>query len=251
MEHIVSRTLSAHKEHEVLLKLKAAGLTDNLAQKLVGSKGNNLAIKVVHLILNGGPTSQKHARAIMGANYFGVEEAIRHFGINPSRQQLVDLSEVPFTEAILAECKSTHILVAIFPLSIMDVRGKVEAKLFYDLVWYDKQSFARGKGDMFWCLVRKTPVANSISKTWDEQQALLAENEHTPSARIMVYTIIGHFLATGERLFENIYVRCSDLDSGDDRVDVGDFDADGLRVDDDWDDDRRGSIGVSVARKFD
>ena len=30
MEAIVSRTLSVHKEHEVLLKLEAAGLCDDL-----------------------------------------------------------------------------------------------------------------------------------------------------------------------------------------------------------------------------
>ena len=62
METIVSRTLSVHKEHEVLLKLEAAGLCDELAQKVVDSKDNDLAKKVVRLIQNGGfepSTSQK------------------------------------------------------------------------------------------------------------------------------------------------------------------------------------------------
>lgn len=37
METIVSRTLSVHKEHEVLLKLEAAGLNDVLASATTGA----------------------------------------------------------------------------------------------------------------------------------------------------------------------------------------------------------------------
>ncbi|MCH7529720.1 hypothetical protein IIB50_01230, partial [Patescibacteria group bacterium] len=51
---MVSRTLSVHKEHEVLLKLETAGLNDELAQRVIDSKGNDLAAKVVRLIENGG-----------------------------------------------------------------------------------------------------------------------------------------------------------------------------------------------------
>lgn len=104
---------------------------------------------------------------------------------------------------------------------------------------------------MEWKLVRKTPVANSTSKTWSEQQALLMSNEETPTARVMVYMIIGHFLATGERLFEKVYVRCLDLDSDGYRVNVGSFDSNGLFVGNYWDDLRYDRIGVSAARKFD
>jgi hypothetical protein len=100
-----------------------------------------------------------------------------------------------------------------------------------------------------WHLVRKTPVSNSTSKTWLEQQAILSKDEETPTARVMIYTMIGHYLATGERLFESIYVRCSDVDSGGLRVCVGGFGADGLRVSHDWDGYRYGVLGVSSARK--
>ncbi|MEK7390853.1 MAG: hypothetical protein AAB635_01810 [Patescibacteria group bacterium] len=256
METIVSRTLSVHQEHEVLLKLEAAGLNDELAQKVIDSKGNDLAAKVVSLILNGGfepSTSHKQARAIMGANFFGVEEAIKHFGVNPSKQQLAYLAEVPFAEEVFKSCKDTHVLVAVFPMPILDIHGKVERKLFYshdhDDAWYNTQAFAKDKGEVGWQLVRKVPIADSTNKTWNEQQALLSKDEETPKAQVVVYTIIGHFLATGERLFENIYVRCSDLDSGGRRVRVGDFDAGGLCVSY-WDDAyRHGSFGLSAARK--
>jgi hypothetical protein len=255
METMVSRTLSVHKEHELLLKLETAGLSDELAQRVIDSKGNDLATKVVRLIQNGGfeaTTSQKRAREIMGRSFFGVEEAIKHFGVNPTRQQLAALSEIPFSEAVLEQSKDTHVLVAVFPLSILEIRGKVEHKLFYshEDAWYNKQSFAKECGKVIWQLVRKTPVDNSTSKNWQEQQALLSKDDEVPTAQVMVYTIIGHYLATGERLFEHIYVRTSSVDSVGHRVFVGVFDSRGLSVDGSWDDDHHGYLGVSSARKF-
>ena len=253
MTTIVSHTLSVHQEHELLLKLGAAGLTDDLAQRVIDSKGNFLAAKVVRLIENGGfeaTTSQKRAREIMGQNFFGVEEAIKHFGVNPSKQQLAALAEIPFTEATLEACKEIHVLVALLPISILDIRSKADSKLFYEQSWYNKESFARERGEVNWQLVRKTPVLNSTQKTWDEQQALLNENEETPTARVVIYTIVGHYLATGERLFENIYVRCSNVDSRGGRVHVGYFDRVGLHVGSHWDGRRYSDLGVTSSRKF-
>jgi hypothetical protein len=195
-------------------------------------------------------TTQKLARAI-GIPIFGIEEAIQHFGVKPTRAQLSALAEVPFTEAELREVKDTHILVAAFPLSILEIRDKVERKLFcsHEDAWYNKQVFAKDHGEARWQLVRKTLVSNSTSKTWAEQQALLIKNEEVPTAQVMTYTIIGHFLATHERLFEKIYVRTSDVDSDGLRVDVGFFDSDGLNVDIYWDDNRDDDLGMASARK--
>lgn len=195
---------------------------------------------------------QKLAHEIMGKNFFGIEEAIRHFGVKPTRAQLSALAEIPFTEAELRECKDTHILVVVFPMSIIEIRGKVERKLFYshEDAWYNKEAFAKDYGEAAWHLVRKTPVPNSTGKTWNEQQALLSDKEETPKARVMVYTIIGHFLATGERLFEHVYVRCSDVDSLGNRVYVGLFFSSGLYVDSFWVDSRIDFIGMASARKF-
>ncbi|MFH1859058.1 MAG: hypothetical protein ABIJ80_02230 [Patescibacteria group bacterium] len=251
--NMVSRTLSVHKEHEVLLKFETAGLTDVLAQRVIDSKGNDLATKVVRLIENGGyeaTTSQKRAREIMGKNFFGIEEAIKHFGVNPSKKETATLAEVPFTEGVLESHKDTHILVAVFPMSILDVR-KMDNSLFYSSSggWYESEKFAKNKGAVSWQLVRKIPAEDSTSKNWDEQQALLSKDDETPSVQIMAYTIIGHY-KTGERLFENVYVRTSCVASDGDRVSVGSFDSGGLRVDDWWDDDRNSSLGLSSARKF-
>ena len=80
--------------------------------------------------------------------------------------------------------------------------------------------------------------------------SLLAKDEEVPSTRVMVYAIIGHYLVTGERLFENVWVRCSDLDSSGDRVNVGVFNQDGLHVLSYWDDNRNVNIGLASSRKF-
>lgn len=211
---------------------------------------------IARLMVNGGykpSTSQKLAREIMGKNFFGVKEATKHFGVNATKQQLAALAEVPFSEEVLKSCKDTHVLVAVFPLSILDIRGiakkQSDRTLFYSQDWYDNQAFAKDKGKVGWQLVRKEPVANSTSKTWNEQRALLSKDEETPTARIVVYTMVGHFLAIGERLLEKIYVRCVDLDSDGDCVRVGYFDSDGLNVGLYWDDGRAGLVGLSAARK--
>lgn len=199
-------------------------------------------------------TDEKIARAI-GITTFGVQEAIQHFGVKPTKSQLAMLSVIPFSEQELREAKDTHILVAVLPLSILDIKGKVDRSLFWSKedAWYHSEKFAKDKGQAGWHLVRKTIVPNSTSKNWNEQQALLAENEETPTARIMVYTIIGHYLNTGERLFEKIYARCSDFSSDDYRVSVGDFGSSGLFVSFgfyDWDAGRDVDLGVASARKF-
>jgi len=205
----------------------------------------------VELIENGGfqpTTSQKRAREIMEKNFFGIEEAIKYFGVNPSEEQLKTLSEIPFSEEVLQKTKDTHVLVAVFPLSILDIRGKTK-HLFYNQDWYNQQDFAKDYGKIGWQLVHKAPVDRSTSKNWEQQQQLLEENEQVPSAQIMVYTIIGHYLATKERLFENIYVRTSSLGSDGDRVSVGPFASDGLLVDYDWDGTRHAHLALASSQK--
>ena len=190
------------------------------------------------------------AREIMGMNMFGVEEAVKYFDVNPSKAQLAALSEIPFSEAVLEQCKNTHVLVAVFPLSILDIRRKANVrKLFYDQSWYNGESFAKSRDKIGWQLVRKTPVDNSTLKNWDEQQALISQEDETPTVQVLAYTIIGHFLATGERLFERIYVRTSSVDSDGSRVNLGDFDAAGLKVCYGWDGPRFDVLAVSSARK--
>ncbi len=169
---------------------------------------------------------QKLKRRIMGRNFFGIEEAIKYFGIKPTKEQISALAKIPFTEAELYEVRKTHLLVAVFPLSVWKMRGTypdTDFKPFsapYINNWYGKEPFANECGEVSWQLIRTTPVAESTLKTWDEQQKLLDNNEKTPTVRTMVYAIIGHRLMTGIWLFKRIRVRCSDVDSKGYHVDI-------------------------------
>lgn len=88
----------------------------------------------------------------------------------------------------------------------------------------------------------------------------MASNEETPKARVMVYTIIGHFLKTslsagasadkGERLFEKIYVRCVDEAPSGEQVIVGSFSRSyGLVINARDSDNRDFLLGLASARK--
>jgi hypothetical protein len=257
-------------------------INDEFAKKIVESKSNDIKLtqRPVKLSRHGNLksfTSQERAREIMQHNCFGVEEAIKHFGVNPSKREFAALANVPFTEETLNACKHTHVLVAVFPLSILDIRSRVDRDLFscnclgnshpdstHENFWYNKQAFAEDRGQIGWHLVRKTPVPGSDMKTWNEQQKFLGKDEEMPSARVMVYTMVGRYLSTRQRLFAKIpenrrwgkpwerpYIRCSDSLSSDNHVVVGCFDYnDGVSIerwylDDKWYDD----VGIAPARK--
>ena len=184
------------------------------------------------------PTSHLRARQIMGKNFFGPDDAMKHFGTQVTRRQLVALSEVPFSEETLIACKETHILIAIPAASILEIRELVskleppegQRKFFCNQDWYDKEAFAKEKGQVGWYLVSKTPVQNSIGQNWDGKQELLGKDDETPSAQVMIYTMLAYFLSTGERLFEEIWVHCSDLDLNGRHICVGIFNVCGLAL---------------------
>lgn len=89
METMVSHpALSVHQEHELLLKLEAAGLDSKLAQLIIGWKHNNLAISVVDFIIR---RSQRLS---------GVEEVHSDYryplmyGVNPIKEQIKALAKI-------------------------------------------------------------------------------------------------------------------------------------------------------------
>ncbi len=189
------------------------------------------------------------AREIMGANYFGIEEARAYFGIKPLDRELLALAEIPFAEETLEECKDTHILAAIFPLCIRDIPYRADSRLLYDLQSYYDEPFTRYFSHASWQLIRKTPIQDSTEKSYTEQQSLLKGNEKIPSVKDMVYALIGHYLATHERLFGNIFVRCSDTFSDNRRVQIGRFDSGGIVICGGEDDSHSANIGLAAARR--
>ena len=99
-----------------------------------------------------------------------------------------------------------------------------------------------------WHLVRRDIVPNSTNRTFQEQTALLGENEVVPRACEMVYAAILGALATDQKLPGNVYGRYEDIDSLGRRVYVG-FYSGRIYVYDFWDGLRGSDIGVASARK--
>jgi len=196
-------------------------------------------------------TTQGRARDIMGSNMVGIEEAIRYFESSRADGESYFLRDIPFSEATLWKCRQTHLLVAVLPISVLEIRSRVSFKMFCEKSWYDNTWFARQNGKASWQLIRKTPVPSSARKTWTEQRRLMSNHEDTPSAREMVYAVISNYLATGQRLLGDIYVRCSDVLTVTHRVSIGRFDSSGLDIEPDLCDDFFDNVGIACARKPD
>lgn len=187
------------------------------------------------------------ARRLMGRNYFGVEEAMLYFRITPSISELFALSEIPWSEEVLASVKDTHILVAVFPLSIIDIRTKFRADyLLTAFDGFEKERVANNVGSIGWKLIRKAPIRGSALKPYDDQKELLAKSDEVPDARVMVYAISAHFKATGNHMFPAIRVRCCDYLDDHRVVEVGMKNGTGV-LDISWTSDGCGTGGLALA----
>ena len=197
-------------------------------------------------------SSFRRARDIMGDNFFGVSEALRYFGIHPLMTDLLSLTRIPFSEEELKNKRHSHVLSAVFPMSITSIRTRMKRVFNYSecAPWYLAQAFAKIPGESRWELVLKTPVQYSMRKTWDEQQALLTRNEETPNSRVLYYTMCGQFIARGERLLGEVTVRCSDVNPSGERVHVGRFGEHGPEIGLELDEHRVDYVGVASARKL-
>lgn len=191
------------------------------------------------------------ARKIMGQdNFFGIKEAIRHFNVKTDYQRVENVfSEIPFSEDVLKQSRNTHILVAVFPLSISEMQEHINVNCD---VWY--YEISRNRCEMGWHLIRKTQVKNSFRKEWRKQETLIGEYEEVPTVQLMLYTVIGHYLTTGKRLFKDIYVRTSSVinsagpvDSCYLRVIVGSFRSGGVCINCCYDNIHVELLGISSA----
>ncbi len=199
------------------------------------------------------------ARSILGIDFVTPEEimVVRPSVVYTDQDIQQRAATIPSAE-VLNWCKANnHALIAgpATPLSLLDVRA-LQTDHFYSKKdgWYaePKQVFSRNdKATLGWLIIRKDPVPGSLNKNWAEQAALLSDaSTYVPIAGEMTWFITTYFLVRGVRLFPNVYVRTSSLDSDGGRVGVGGFDAEGLGVFSDWDGIRYSFLGLSSARKF-
>lgn len=232
------------------------------------------AKRVAEYILRGGVDGSVHhklARALMGKNFFGIEDWATLYGANFSQKQLRKVAEFPWGEDILASTcplcgktvKDCHFAFLGLdrlngkPLNILKLQELHPATTqprfasFTPDSWYSKEKFATGTTcDLRWYLLHTNIVPKSEDKTFDEQKAMLPVEYEVPSAITEVAKDLLVFKKTGVCANPSRYGRCTDVDSGGGRVRVGYFGAGGLDVGGCWGDGRCGGIGVSASRKF-
>lgn len=191
---------------------------------------------------NGGfksTTSQERAREIMGNNFFGVEEVGKYFQIFSTRFDPFLHTNISFPEAVLEELKDTHVLIAVYPLSVFELRDKTGCELICDPSHYIKEPFLKNRGEQKWQLINKAGVVKPGQNQEDRPLKLLTEYDEVPTAQVVAYSIIGHYLATSEILFKDVTcVRTSSTDSKGNIVRVGYSAPKGLLIYEDWPDDR-------------
>lgn|GEM_PF-2970940 len=151
------------------------------------------------------------ARQVMNDNFFGIEEAMMYLGIEPTKDQISTLSRIPFTLKQLRKRKDTHFLVAVFPVSIIDIRdGFGSAILATDQDWYNSEPFIYEKGEVKWELIRKKMIFSGL--TWERQKSMIPADERIPDLRTIVYSIVAYELLTEERMIETgEFIKSSDV----------------------------------------
>ena len=232
------------------------------------------AKRVAEFMLRGGLDAsihQKLARAVMGKNFFGVEDWSALYGVNFSQKQLRQVAEFPWGEDILnSTCplcgkvvKDCHFAFVGLdringkPLTILKLQelhpatGQPKFYSYAPSAWYSEQKFARETTMSFrWYLLHQNIVPKSEDKTYDDQKAMLTADYEVPSAVTEATKDLLVFRKTGNFVNPSRYARCECVTSGGYRVSVGYFDGGGLDVRRYWVGHRFCSVGLAASRKF-
>lgn len=148
---------------------------------------------------------EQRAKEIMSAeNVFGVGNAEEHFGVRAGNDMMFARQ---FSDTVLTDCKNTHLLVAIFPITLMDLMK--QAGVSFGRIDCGREYLTKPCRPGY-MLVRKTPVSESLGKPLYEQRPLLRGVDKRPSMAEMAYAVAGYELMTRERLFDDVAVLCTD-----------------------------------------
>jgi hypothetical protein len=160
----------------------------------------------------------KNAQEIMGENFVGPKEIKNIYGVDSQKFPLV-----PFNENQLIANKDSHVLIATFPISILNIKKVFGKKIFFweKSAWYNDEPFAKDRGRIGWELVKKSPTEASTDKTLTEQIKLLKKGGIIPTAQTMVYAIATYYAITDKFLLGQFSVRTSSQNLKGSPVEVG------------------------------
>lgn len=204
------------------------------------------AKRIAEFMLRGGIDGSVHhklARALMGQNFFGVEEYAALYGVNFSKKQLREISEFPWGEDVLnGPCsfnkgktvRETHFAflgvekINGSPLTIVKFQelhpasGQSKFFSYAPRSWCSQQVFATDKTmKLRWYLLLKDIVPNSINTSWNDQKAMLSAKYEVPTA--VEETAKDLYVQRKTGVYPNlrVYARVDDVSSGGSRVRVG------------------------------
>ena len=183
--------------------------------------------------------TESKAREILGKNFIGSAELKKIVEVFPLEVP-VQLPEITFGEEFLKERKETHILILCVTkfsdnkdISIGEIRNKITScngnPCFYNQDWYLKEQFINKPLELKWLF-----VSNELL---DESRAMPADSVvkkySLHSAVELTYIFfVNFFVNNGEKLWNNDYVWCYDVDDKGDQIYVGRYtDASGLNAD--------------------
>ena len=250
------RELSVHVEHELLLKLEAAGLDEASAQKIIQSKGNRLAKELVNSVKSRQALSWQEAQALMGEkNFFGSQEWIKFFG---KKVQVANIPEIPWSQAELESPGINQEHFLFLGLEHLDEKplnlpmwhkvfpGGKHPKFYWD--WYLSHDFAKTTCGFRWYLMPVGIVEGSTNLSYDQQVAMLPDGYEVPLAIERVSANILYYLPNRKYLDPDYWARTDDKSDGGHRVHVQGNSDGGLDVSD-WYDGAVSYIGVAASRK--
>ena len=182
---------------------------------------------------------ESRGREVLGKNLIGSEELScidNRFSVLVPKE----IPDIPFDETEIQNKKNSHILILCVPkfsdgtpVTIANIRKKIslykDSPCFYNQDWYLNEQFITKTLEIKWLLVSKTLLDDSRALPADTVVAKYPLH----SAVELTYTFfVNYFVNGGEKLWNNDYVWCSDVDDKGDQVYVGRYtDASGLNAD--------------------
>jgi hypothetical protein len=153
--------------------------------------------------------NQKIAHEIMGTNFVGFEE-VKCLPFNLPDSDQIPLEDVPFSEGLLQERSTTHVLFIGLPLTLSEIVNRWP-EAFYCEDHHLAHQLSRDKRlDCRWYLMSKDVPASTLGASWSQQQRLLVEKEEAPLASEVAIAAAMFRLTRRVFLYSSAFTRCRD-----------------------------------------
>lgn len=166
--------------------------------------------------ISGGWTSVRQAMMMMGNHCVGLKQIIDRFGLSLLPSEVRGLEIVNYPEEMLWKLRSSYLLIAGSPVSMLDIRQaackKQKDQKLGDFS-YDNQSFATRKMEPRWYLVSKDIARNSLYRTMAEHDARIFNDpmHERLGAPETAYVVAVSRLIVGESMLQNVAAFTSDF----------------------------------------